>query len=65
METAMHCKECDGRVFVDRVYSDTMRAELFCIKCGKRWMLDKRKSKFAAWVLKREREHALASVIVV
>ncbi|QIN94605.1 hypothetical protein PP460_gp199 [Streptomyces phage Muntaha] len=61
----MSCKKCSGRVFVDRVYSDNIRAELFCVICGARWMLDSRKNKFAAWVLKKEREHALASVIVV
>jgi hypothetical protein len=60
----VYCKKCSGRVFVDRVYSDSSRVELFCVKCGVRWMLDSRKSKFAAWVLKREKEHALASVIV-
>ncbi|AVD99249.1 hypothetical protein SEA_BILLNYE_47 [Streptomyces phage BillNye] len=61
----MYCKKCSGRVFVDRVYSDTQRVELFCSICGARWMLDTRKNKFAAWVLKKEKEHALASVVVV
>jgi hypothetical protein len=60
----VRCKKCTGRVFIDRVYTDGMRVELFCIICGARWMLDNRKSKFAAWVLRKEKEHALASVIV-
>lgn len=49
----MNCKKCKGRVFVDRVYSQNLRVELFCILCGKRWMV-KRDNRFGAWLAKRE-----------
>ncbi len=42
-----------GRVFVDRVYSQNLRVELFCVMCGKRWMI-KRDTRFGAWLAKRE-----------
>lgn len=56
----MHCKKCRARVFVDRVFSERKHLELFCIGCGKRWMLDKGKSIFAEWLMKTEAAHALA-----
>jgi len=49
----LKCKKCTGRVFVDRVYSQNLRVELFCIMCGKRWMV-KRDNRFALWVAKKE-----------
>jgi predicted deacetylase len=49
----LNCKKCTGRVFVDRVYSQNLRIELFCIMCGKRWMV-KRDNRFASWIAKRE-----------
>lgn len=56
----MNCMKCGGRVFVDRVYSEKKHVELFCIICGNRWMLDKTKSKVAAWLWKLETAHAHA-----
>lgn len=53
-----------GRVFVDRIFSERKHVELFCINCGARWMLDKTKNVFAAWVVKTERAHADAVTIV-
>ena len=50
----MKCKKCKGRVFVDRVYSQNLRVELFCIMCGKRWMIKKETNRFAQWVAKKE-----------
>ena len=49
----MKCKKCKGRVFVDRVYAQNLRVELFCIMCGKRWMV-KRENRFASWIAKNE-----------
>lgn len=49
----MNCKKCKGRVFVDRVYSQNLRIELFCILCGKRWTVS-RSNRFGAWLAKRE-----------
>ena len=50
----MKCKRCKGRVFVDRVYSQNLRVEFFCIMCGKRWMVKKETNRFAQWVAKKE-----------
>lgn len=33
------CRKCNGRVFIDRAYSNQGRIELSCIECGKRWEL--------------------------
>jgi hypothetical protein len=51
----LKCKKCKGRVFVDRVYSQNLRVELFCIMCGKRWMV-KKDNRFGAWVAKKEEQ---------
>lgn len=50
------CGKCTGRIFVDRVYSQHLRIEMFCIMCGRRWMIKKDTSKFAQWIAKQE-EH--------
>lgn len=50
----LNCKKCKGRVFVDRIYSQNLRVELFCVMCGKRWMIKKDMNRFGAWVAKRE-----------
>lgn len=59
----MQCKKCTGKVFVDRIFSEKRHLELFCIMCGKRWMLDKEKSRFAAWLLNQEIAHANAAAV--
>lgn len=46
----------------DRVFSEKKHVELFCILCGKRWMLDKTKNRFAAWLWKMEQNHANAAI---
>jgi hypothetical protein len=56
----MTCRKCGGRVFVDRVFSEKKHIEVACILCGKRGMADKEKNPFAAWLLKKEVEHANA-----
>jgi len=50
----LHCKKCNGRVFIDRVFSQKTRIELFCIMCGKRWFINKNKSGFAKWLEQKE-----------
>jgi len=64
----MHCRKCEtirtkpdgttyvvqGRVFVDRIFSEKSHIELVCIACGHRWMLNKTKNVFAAWLVKVE-----------
>lgn len=47
----MFCKKCaSGRVFIDQVFSENNHVELFCIQCGKRWMIDKTKGAFGVWL---------------
>ena len=49
------CKKCNGRVAVDRMYSQHLRVELFCIACGKRWIVKKDSNRFALWVAELEK----------
>lgn len=46
----MNCGKCKGRVFVDRVFSQKLHVELFCIMCGKRWMINKDTSPLGRWL---------------
>lgn len=65
----MFCKKCNGRVFIDRMFEGKKKnaedeinhLELFCVMCGKRWMLS-RDNTFAKALLKQEkaRNQALA-----
>jgi hypothetical protein len=54
----MTCKKCKGRVFIDRVFSNDIRSELFCLMCGKRWMIRSDKNGFARWLYSAEKEKA-------
>jgi hypothetical protein len=54
----MKCQRCKGRVFVDRVFSQKLHIELFCILCGKRWMINKELNSFAKWLDQNDRAHA-------
>jgi DNA-directed RNA polymerase subunit RPC12/RpoP len=53
----MSCDKCSGRVFVDRVFSQKLHIELFCIMCGKRWMLNKDTNRLGKWLEQREMSH--------
>lgn len=57
----MLCKKCDGRVFVDRVFTSTTRVELFCLMCGRRWMISTDRNRFAQWLHKKEKEVSVTS----
>lgn len=46
----MKCNKCQGRVFLDRVFSQKLHVELFCILCGKRWMVNKDTSALGRWL---------------
>lgn len=50
----MWCSKCTGRVFVDRVFSQKQHMELYCIMCGKRWMINKETSAFGRWLFQKE-----------
>ena len=54
----MNCQRCSGRVFVDRVFSQKLHVELFCILCGKRWMINKVTNAFGRWLEQKDIEHA-------
>jgi hypothetical protein len=54
----MSCRKCEGRVFVDRVFSQKLHMELFCIMCGKRWMVNKDTNAFGKWLEQKDREYA-------
>jgi DNA-directed RNA polymerase subunit RPC12/RpoP len=56
----MTCKNCGGRVFVDRVFSQKLHMEVYCLLCGKRWMINKETSAFGKWLDKREADHRKA-----
>ena len=49
----LSCKKCAGRVFVDRIYSQVLRIELFCSMCGKRWFV-RTDNRFGSWIAKKE-----------
>ena len=53
----MWCQKCSGRVFIDRVFSQKLHMELFCIMCGTRWMIDKETSRLGKWLKAKEKEH--------
>ena len=60
----MGCDKCNnGRVFIDRLFSEKSHVELFCIMCGKRWMLNKSTSKIARCLLSAEKAHLNASSV--
>lgn len=42
---------CGGNVFYDAAFSDNSFLELFCLRCGKRWHLDKEKNPLAKHLL--------------
>jgi DNA-directed RNA polymerase subunit RPC12/RpoP len=50
----MSCKECGGRVTIDRAYSTSRRFELACIRCGKDWVLTNVSNRFFQWLYKQE-----------
>lgn len=52
----MFCSKCSGRVFVDRVFSQKLHVELFCIMCGKRWMINKDTSALGRWLEQKEKD---------
>lgn len=52
----MWCAKCNGRVFIDRVFSQKLHMEVFCIMCGKRWMINKELNSFGKWLDVKERE---------
>lgn len=55
----MDCKRCNGRVFLDRVFSDNKNFELYCILCGDRSFVSKG-TEFGQWLNNMENKRMLA-----
>jgi hypothetical protein len=53
----MWCRKCNGRVFIDRVFSQKLHIELYCVMCGKRWMINRESSKLGKWLDQKESEY--------
>jgi hypothetical protein len=53
----MWCSKCNGRVFIDRVFSQKLHMELFCVMCGRRWMINKETNRLAKWLESKEMQH--------
>lgn len=52
----MNHKKCGGgRVFIDRVFSNELRIELFCLRCGRRWFIKTEKGAFGPWLSRLEK----------
>jgi hypothetical protein len=49
----MKCERCEGRLFLDRVFTDNMSFEVACLHCGDRKFISK-KSEMGMWLAKRE-----------
>jgi len=54
----MWCGKCNGRVFIDRVFSQKLHMELFCVMCGKRWMINKETNVLGKWLDGKEELYA-------
>lgn len=57
------CSKCNGRVFVDRVFTTPAHLELYCLLCGKREMYPhpESKGKRARWIMAKEKARARAT----
>lgn len=55
----MNCNKCNGRVFLDRVFSDNKNFETYCIMCGDRKFISKN-TEFGQWLEKMERQRMLS-----
>lgn len=55
----MKCRKCNGKVFLDRVFSDNKNFEIYCILCGGREFISK-ESGLGKWLTQKEKERLLA-----
>lgn len=64
MQFEMKCKKCKtGRIFVDRVFSEKDHVELYCLQCGERKMVNKKKNAFARLIYSLETAYTNASSV--
>lgn len=52
----LHCRKCNGRVFIDRAFSTQIRLEIYCINCGKRWFVKRDENAFGIWLSEKEKK---------
>lgn len=55
----MQCRRCNGRVFLDRTFSDNKNFELFCMLCGDRRFISKG-TELGEWLQAQEQVRMLA-----
>lgn len=53
----MKCNKCGGKVMVDRTFDQNQSLELFCLPCGKRWMVSRTKNAFGRVLDRIERQY--------
>lgn len=58
----MECRRCNGRVFLDRTFSDNKNYELFCLLCGDRRFVSKA-SELGQWLETKEKARMSAKVL--
>lgn len=56
----MKCRRCNGRIFLDRVFSDNKNFETSCIICGDRRYIGK-DTETGEWLAKKEKERQAAN----
>lgn len=49
----MKCRKCNGRVFLDRIFTENKNFETYCILCGHREFISK-DTEFGKWLTKQE-----------
>lgn len=55
----MFCRKCNGRVFIDRQFSNIDHMETFCIMCGSRkFFHPPSESAEGRWLLEKEKLRA-------
>jgi hypothetical protein len=59
----LKCKKCNGRMFIDRIYSAINHLETYCILCGHRnFYTPPENSAEGRWLLKKEQLKAKATI---
>lgn len=56
----INCSKCNGKMFVDRVFSSYDHLELYCFTCGKRDMYHtpQKYGKKIQWIMQQEKQIA-------
>jgi len=57
------CNRCNGRMFIDRIFSEHSHMETFCIICGNRKFFNPAQNyEEGRWLLKKEQLRAKATI---